>query len=137
MNLVFLLLKFAALHNPVVSIITSSFMYAINQPYLLTCLVMADDGLVVPIDITWTKVNGMDTEVLSVASNSSISNYSFSSLSLSDSALYSCTAAISVPLKGINSSGSAFADVSLRRKPSRSDFTIGHYSSLSSQHLIW
>lgn len=112
-------LNYAALRNPNVSI--SSYTFAINQPYLLTCHVMADDGLVVPIDITWTKINGMVTEILNVTRNSNISSYNFSSLSLTDSALYNCTAAISFPRKGIENSVSAFADISLKRKHSRDD----------------
>ena len=80
---------------------------------------MADGGLIVPIDITWTKINGMNTKILSVTTNSRISNYTFSSLSQDDSAVYSCTAAISFPPKSINNSVSAFIDVSLKRKQIR------------------
>lgn len=119
-----LFLKFAALRNPIVSIVNSSYPFAINQPYFLTCQVMADDGLVVPIYITWTKINGMNMEILSVSGNSNISTLTFSSLSLNDSALYSCTADISFPRKSIANSASAFADVSLKRKHSLSDDAV-------------
>lgn len=112
-------LSIAAPPDPIVTITNSSYMYSINTKYVLTCHAMDIDNLVVPINLTWTKINGVDVEVLT-ATTGNVSTLVFSSLSLSDSAAYVCTANISFPLKNISNYGLAFTDISLIRKCIRS-----------------
>ena len=63
-------------------------------------------GLVLPIALTWTRADG-----LSLGSNGTLL---LAPLAMSDLTLYTCTAVISLPYKGIYSVGSAAADVAVR-----------------------
>ena len=63
-------------------------------------------GLVLPIALTWTRADG-----LPLGSNGT---FLLAPLAMSDLTLYTCTAVISLPYKGIYSVGSAAADVAVR-----------------------
>ena len=66
-------------------------------------------GLVLPIALTWTRADGTPSQ--SLGSNGTLL---LAPLNMSDLTLYTCTAVISLPYKGIYSVGSAAKDVAVR-----------------------
>ncbi|KAL5486438.1 hypothetical protein EMCRGX_G018913 [Ephydatia muelleri] len=104
-----LFLQVLALPAPNVTITPSLPSPSLGVAYSLTCQAMGVAGLVLPIALTWTRADGTPSQ--SLGSNGTLL---LTPLNMSDLTLYTCTAVISLPYKGIYSVGSAAADVAVR-----------------------
>eukprot|EP00731_Ephydatia_muelleri_P019021 Em0011g1061a len=101
-----LFLQVLALPAPNVTITPSLPSPSLGVAYSLTCQAMGVAGLVLPIALTWTRADGLSLGAIPVRTGSTIT-LSFPSWSALNLAQYNCTAAISLPYKGIMVSSTA------------------------------
>ena len=90
---------------PIVTITPSLPPPSLGAMYSLTCQAMVVAGLVLPVSLTWTRIDG-----LYLGSSGTLS---LGPLTISNLTSYNCTAVTTLPYKGIYSMGSSAADIAV------------------------